>query len=129
MPDSPIAARPDVSPDSFTGITASELPTAARPDKSRALFAAGDEVVCRHSASTGHTRLPAYLRGVAGHVIACHGKWVFPDSNAHGRGEDPQHLYTVEFEGPAVWAHTGEQDLSVCIDLFEPYLESLSGGS
>ena len=48
---------------------------------------------------------------------------VFPDDNAHGRGENPQYLYTVAFEGDALWGEGGEADVEVCIDLFEPYLE------
>ncbi len=51
----------------------------------------------------GHTRLPAYARGRRGTVVTWHHGWVFPDTNAHGRGENPQHLYTVAFEGTELW--------------------------
>jgi nitrile hydratase subunit beta len=70
-----------------------------------------------------HTRLPRYLRGHAGEVVACHGAHVFPDSNAEGRGEDPRHLYTVRFPAAALWG-TATRDV-IHADLWEPYLEPL----
>ena len=48
---------------------------------------------------TGHTRLPRYARGKIGVVEAVHEGFVFPDSNAHGEGENPQRVYTVVFDG------------------------------
>ena len=52
-----------------------------------------------------------------------HGTHVFPDSNASGRGEDPQWLYTVRFTGQELWGKDTRD--SVCIDLWEPYLEAV----
>ena len=45
----------------------------------------------------------------------------FPDSNAHGRGEQPHWLYTVVFEATDLWpeAVPGQR---VSIDAWEPYL-------
>ena len=60
-----------------------------------ARFAVGDRVRTRVINPRGHTRLPRYARGRAGVVERVHGCHVFPDSNAHGRGEDPQWLYSV----------------------------------
>jgi nitrile hydratase len=48
---------------------------------------------------------------------------VFPDSNAHGRGEDPQWLYTVSFDGRELWGGEADAALTISIDAFEPYLE------
>ena len=124
LPVGTIAAHPAAVPDRFDQ-NQQRTTHASRTDDSTGLFKVGDPVLCGVSACTGHTRLPAYLRGVQGEVIACHGRWVFPDTNAHGQGEQPQHLYTVEFSGPDLWAATGEDNLSVCVDLFEPYLEAL----
>ena len=39
-------------------------------------------------------------------------------------GEDPQLLYTVEFAGPELWGRAAEAGSTVCLDLFEPYLET-----
>jgi hypothetical protein len=49
---------------------------------------------------------------------------VFPDVHARGRDEDPQHLYTVAFDGAEVWGPTSEQGVVLLVDLFEPYLEA-----
>ena len=46
----------------------------------------------------------------------------FPDSNAHGTGENPQHLYTLRFKARDVFGNAGDDDLQA--DLFEPYLEA-----
>ncbi len=86
-------------------------------------FAAGDRVRTAATGRRGHTRLPGYARGRAGTVIARHGGWVFPDSNAHGRGERPQHLYTVSFTGETLWGEDAEPGVTVNLDLFESYLE------
>jgi nitrile hydratase len=86
-------------------------------------FAVGDTVRTRSINPSGHTRLPRYARGKAGEVVAVHGTHVFPDSNAHGHGEDPQWLYTVRFTARELWGKDTKD--SVCIDLWEPYLEAL----
>ena len=44
----------------------------------------------------GHTRLPDYVKGRTGKVIAYHGSHVFPDANAHFLGERPEDRYTAE---------------------------------
>ena len=56
------------------------------------LFKAGDRVRARNLNPTGHTRLPRYVRGRVGVVERDNGAHVFPDSNAHGLGEDPRRL-------------------------------------
>jgi len=52
-----------------------------------------------------------------------HGAHVFADAHASGRGEQPQWLYTVAFDGAELWP--GEQApgvLRVSIDAWEPYI-------
>jgi hypothetical protein len=49
--------------------------------------------------------------------------YVFPDTNAHGKGENPQHVYTVTFEGRELWGRRSDPALSVSIDAWESYLE------
>ena len=72
---------------------------------------------------TGHTRLPRYARGKTGRVLRVHGVHAFPDSNAHGGGENPQWLYAVEFTGPELWGRDGDPGLRVVVDCWDPYLE------
>ncbi len=71
----------------------------------------------------GHTRLPLYLRGHVGEITELHGTHVFPDSNAHGAGENPQPLYTVRFSAREVWGTARHPGDTVSADLWEPYLE------
>jgi nitrile hydratase len=56
-------------------------------------------------------------------VEALRGCHVFPDSVAIGKGEDPQWLYTVRFEGRELWGTNTDPSLQVSIEAFEPYLE------
>jgi nitrile hydratase len=86
-------------------------------------FAVGDAVRTRNINPTGHTRLPRYARGKRGVIEARQGSFVFPDTNAHGKGEDPQWIYSVVFKGQELWGAESDPGLSVAIDCWEPYLE------
>jgi nitrile hydratase len=86
-------------------------------------FAPGDMVRARDLNPHGHTRLPRYVRGRRGQIVTLHGAHVFPDSHAHGQGEDPRPLYTVRFAARELWGDTANPRDSVCLDLWEPHLE------
>jgi nitrile hydratase len=86
-------------------------------------FGVGSRVVTRNVHPIGHTRLPRYARGKRGTVHAVRGYYVFPDSNAHRRGEQAQPMYTVSFEGNELWGPSTEPRERVYIDLWESYLE------
>jgi nitrile hydratase len=86
-------------------------------------FAIGAPVVTRDFHPWGHTRLPRYARGKRGAIARFHGVHVFPDTNAHGRGEDPQPLYSVSFDARELWGESAEANQRVHIDLWESYLE------
>jgi nitrile hydratase len=86
-------------------------------------FAVGDEVRTRNLNPPGHTRLPRYARGHVGVVEISHGAHVFPDSHAHGEGEDPQPLYTVRFTAQELWGPDAHPRDSISLDLWEPYLD------
>jgi nitrile hydratase len=87
-------------------------------------FAVGEEIVTRNHQPAGHTRLPAYVRCKHGVIRHVHPPMVFPDDHAHGRGENPQFLYTVRFDAQELWGSDAEPGTSVHIDLFESYLEA-----
>jgi nitrile hydratase len=123
-PEARVAARPDRHPDVFPESGGDRPPTAERPGGSQGAFSVGDQVRTSKASPHGHTRLPAYARGAVGEIVAVHGAWVFPDSNAHGRGENPEPLYTVRFAGAELWGEDAEDDVAVHLDLFESYLES-----
>ena len=94
---------------------------ASRESERPARFALGDRVRTRNTHPHTHTRLPRYARDKVGTVERLHGTHVFPDSNARFAGEDPQWLYTVRFSARELWGR--EDDDTVSIDAFEPYLE------
>jgi hypothetical protein len=94
-----------------------------RGEPAAAAFAPGDRVRARNIHPKSHTRLPRYVRGHVGTVERLHGAHVFPDSIVLGKGEDPQWLYTVCFDGRDLWGGEAEPGLTVSVEAFEPYLE------
>ncbi len=87
-------------------------------------FSVGDAVRTRNLHRPGHIRLPGYARGHRGSIEMLHGGWVLPDANAHHEGDRPEHVYAVRFSGKELWGEAAEPATSVCVDLFESYLES-----
>jgi nitrile hydratase subunit beta len=110
-------------------LTAAEVPNTltrgsfSRPTNTQARFKPGDRVRTKNIHPQGHTRLPRYARDRVGVVEALRGCHVFPDTAALGRGDDPQWLYTVLFEGRELWGPDSDPSLTVSIEAFEPYLE------
>ena len=98
-------------------------PPFSRPAKREAMFKPGDTVRTRNLHVPGHTRLPRYARDKEGTIEAVRGCHVFPDAVVAGRGEDPQWLYTVVFDGKRIWGEQADPSLRVSIEAFEPYLE------
>ncbi|MCY6379983.1 nitrile hydratase subunit beta [Hoeflea prorocentri] len=94
-----------------------------RPASEPVQFAVGDRVRVRNLNPQGHTRIPCYAKGKVGAVEEVAGVYVFPDDNAHGRGENPQWLYRVVLTGRELWGEDGDPNLTVSIDAWESYLE------
>jgi len=88
-----------------------------------ARFAVGAGVRAKTMNPPTHTRLPGYVRGHVGTIERVLGYHVFPDSNATGKGEDPQWLYTVSFNGAELWGKGSDPTLDISIDAWEPYLD------
>jgi nitrile hydratase len=88
-------------------------------------FASGDKVRTKNFNPATHTRLPRYARAKTGIVEAVQGSFVFPDDNAHGKGENPQWVYTVVFDGGEIWGEGADPSLTVSIDAWESYLERM----
>jgi nitrile hydratase subunit beta len=97
-------------------------PGSLRSIDAKPSFAVGQRVRAKNVLKRGHTRLPRYVRGHSGVVAAIRPAAVLPDSTAHFIGEDAQHVYTVEFTSIELWGDDVEPS-SLCIDLFESYLE------
>jgi len=94
-----------------------------RQQQGPARFKPGDRVRTVNINPLTHTRLPRYARDKVGTVELIHGCHAYPDSVASGRGDDPQWLYTVVFDGREIWGPDTDPTLTISIDAFEPYLE------
>ena len=105
------------------GRVAGREDTARREGGKPARFRPGDAVVARILNPTGHTRLPRYARGKRGVVDRDHGVFVFADSNAHGEGENPQHVYSVRFAARELWGEAAGPRDGVYLDLWDDHLE------
>jgi nitrile hydratase len=86
-------------------------------------FSAGQRVRARNLDPEHHTRLPHYARGKTGVIEAVRDSYVLPDTNAHGRGENPEWVYTVAFDARELWGDEADPALTVSIDAWENYLE------
>jgi len=115
-------AAPPLTADQLVG-TVPERGWFERPVNAPPRFAVGERVRAKKLNLTGHTRLPRYARGNVGVVDRVHGAHVFPDSNAHFQGENPQHLYSVRFSARELWGEAATARDAVYIDLWEDYLE------
>jgi nitrile hydratase subunit beta len=96
-----------------------------REPSAPARFKAGERVRTRNDNPATHTRLPRYARGRVGTIECVRGCHVFPDSAAIGKGENPQWLYTLRFDGRELWGESCDPSLKVSIEAFEPYLEAI----
>ena len=99
------------------GIASSKEP-AVRPK-----FAVGEKVQARNVNPTGHTRLPRYVRGKVGIIDRDHGVYIWPDSNAHEKGEQRQHVYAVRFTARELWGEAASARDTVYVDLWDNYLD------
>jgi len=121
-PGSP-KATPALTPDTARA-AAARRGSYMRPDApAKARFQTGQHVRARNINPVGHTRLPRYARGKAGTIFRHHGIFVFPDTNAHFLGEQPQHLYSVRFGARELWGDGASPHDSVYLDLWDSYLE------
>ena len=115
-----VKATPPLAADRVAASLATGGPT-ERAIAQQPRFFPGQAVRARDMNPSGHTRLPRYVRGKTGTIARHHGAHVFPDTNAHGLGEEPQHLYQVRFEARELWGDEGRN--AVYLDLWESYLE------
>lgn len=86
-------------------------------------FSVGQHVRARNLNPVHHTRLPRYVRGKQGIIQRDHGVFVFPDTNAHFSGENPQHVYSVCFTARELWGDQASARDLVYLDMWDDYLE------
>ncbi len=117
------------SPRSEPALTAEAVPKivahggSARVDAEvKPKFQEGDMVVVKNINPPTHTRVPRYVRDKLGCIDRDHGVFVFPDTAAHGKGEKPQHCYSVYFSAQEVWGSKASRNDSLYVDLWDDYL-------
>ena len=84
-------------------------------------FAVGATVRVKAEDPDQHTRVPRYVRGHTGVIVAAIDRWPVPDDSA--RGIDPpreETCYVVRFSASDLW---GSGDHVVHVDLWESYLD------
>jgi nitrile hydratase subunit beta len=113
-PPIPEPARPDYAP---------TAPGSLRTVDTAPAFSVGERVRAKDSSPSGHTRLPAYLRGHTGVVDLIQPAGVLPDTNAHFQGENPQYVYTVRFDSRELWGSDADP-FAVTVEMYESYLET-----
>jgi nitrile hydratase subunit beta len=124
-PELPMPRREDPErAEALAGMFRAGRPETLRTIRQKPRFAPGDKIVTRNLNPHGHTRLPRYARGKRGTIVAHRGAHVFPDTNAHALGENPQHLYTVRIAMRELWGNSAEPNGNVLIDLWESYLDA-----
>jgi nitrile hydratase len=82
-------------------------------------YAAGDRVRAKPGDPDHHTRVPRYVRGHTGEIVAPLGEWALPDASVAGAAR-PQMCYAVRFAAAELF---GGGDHTVTVDLWESYLE------
>jgi nitrile hydratase subunit beta len=94
-----------------------------RQDSVTPRFQVGQLVRARNINPVTHTRLPRYARGKVGTINRDHGVFGFMDINAYGRGDKPQHCYSVRFSARELWGEQAAPQDSVFADLYDDHLE------
>lgn len=110
-------------PDDIAAIVRGGIATQRQTGRTTPRFKPGDRVVARNVNPPGHTRLPRYVRGKPGVIARVHGTFVYPDTNAHDGGEQPQPVYCVRFDARDLWGPAAPVRDSLYIDLWEDYLD------
>jgi nitrile hydratase subunit beta len=117
-----IRNQPPLPPEAVPVVVNGGAPCNRNEGRLKPRFKVGDRVITKNLNPSGHTRLPRYVRGRQGEIHIVHGTFVYPDTNAHGKGEQPQPLYCVRFEARELWGPNATRRDHLYIDLWEDYL-------
>jgi nitrile hydratase len=87
-------------------------------------FIRGSRVRAAAADPAHHTRIPRYVRGHVGEVLAVEGEATLPDDAARRLAEPrTETVYTVRFPASDLW---GEGTHTVTVGLWESYLEEVT---
>ena len=100
------------------------MPSApGRPNvEGRQTFKPGDRVRVRNDFVPGHVRMPGYIRGKTGVVVAESPAYPFPDAHAHGVKAADEPTYDVRFDAEELWPNAADPAF-VHVGVFQSYLE------
>ncbi|GAA4722210.1 nitrile hydratase subunit beta [Nocardioides endophyticus] len=99
-----------------------------RPDLPRS-FKIGDRVRARQRSHAGHTRLPRFAWNKPGVICGYSGTHPLPDTIYNRRGDNPEPVFAVRFEGVDLWGDGAEPGTSLTIDLWQSYMDHDNSGS
>lgn len=117
-----------VTADKLPAILAAGGPTLLDTEKTPA-YQPGDVVRVTHDNPVTHTRVPGYVKGRTGKVVAHRGAHIYADEHSRSGAKVAEHLYTVCFDASELWGeHNTDGKSAVYLDLFEPYLISQATG-
>lgn len=123
--DAPLRRLPDTSDDAPTGEQMQDqmrrnMPGSRPPMPAR--FAPGDPVLAAGTGLPGHTRLPGYIAGHTGRILALRGFFPQNDTLAMTGEIRPEPLYTVAFSATELWGRGADPRDSVTCEAWESYL-------
>lgn len=116
----PTDRRDDPDAAAFTPTLLLAVPDHGRPAPPQGRYAAGDRVRVTRSVTSGHNRVPRYIRGVEGVVESVSGNEPLEEGVDYG---DPQPVYAVCFTSTELWGDRAEPATDLVLDVFEKYLE------
>ena len=83
-------------------------------------YQVGSRVRVRTRDPDHHTRVPRYVRGHTGEIVAALGRWPVPADSARGLPPRVETSYAIRFSAADLW---GGGDHTVTVDLWESYLD------
>lgn len=95
-----------------------------RPAAPPQSFAVGETVRVKNEFVSGHVRVPAYVRGKSGVVVAITPPYPFPDAAAHNMQATMEPTYDVRFRARDLWPDSCD-DAWNHVGVFQSYLEKV----
>nr|MCH9672818.1 nitrile hydratase subunit beta [Gammaproteobacteria bacterium] len=86
-------------------------------------FAVGDVVQVRNIHPAGHTRLPRYVRGKLGQIVAVYGVHWLQDELPADSQPRAEAVYSMRFDAQELWGDAAPSQDALYIDMWESYLE------
>jgi nitrile hydratase subunit beta len=88
----------------------------------RETFKVGDRVRVKNEFVSGHVRMPGYIRGKIGIVVAESPPYPFPDAAAHNLQVQDEPTHDVRFKTEDLWPQAADE-ATVHVAVFQSYLE------